>query len=372
MLLGLGACGSPGADSSAFTTMGAMPVSDGPSSSASSSTSGPDPSTTTSTSTSSTDTSGSDTSGEPPLDLGTLPDFGGAAPLGCQGKIDFLFVISRHLNMSYRQKQLVAAFPEFIATIETKFADFDYHIMVVDGDGPPPGAWWGDPTCTAVCPNLACKIGEPCCPFNLTNFQGQPCCDDPSYPCDDLDLVTACDQAWGAGTVFPAGKYTADKPCPIDGDLRYLVKGQSNLVETFACIAGIGNSGYHLIGQALTAAVQKPINDPGGCNRGFLRDDALLLVTLIATGADETELGSKGTPTEWAQAVVDAKHGDEKAVVMFNIGDTACHPYDRVCEMVKMFSFHHVENAKNTDYGPAFLKAASLVEAACAGYVVPG
>jgi hypothetical protein len=35
---------------------------------------------------------------------------------------------------------------------------------------------------------------------------------------------------------------------------------------------------------------------------------------------------SKGTPTEWAQAVLDAKHGDDKSVVMFNIGGCNCGP----------------------------------------------
>jgi hypothetical protein len=113
--------------------------------------------------------------------------------------------------------------------------------------------------------------------------QGKPCCADPNYPCEDLDLVTACDWAWGAGTVFPAGSFTADKPCPIDGGRRYLVKGQTDLDETFACIANVGVAGWKSLGQALTAAMQKPINAPGGCNDGFLREDALLMVTTIAT-----------------------------------------------------------------------------------------
>ena len=79
----------------------------------------------------------------------------------------------------------------------------------------------------------------------------------------------------GAGEVFPAGvSGEANKPCPIDGGRRYLVKGQSNLEETFACIATVGASGYGWLGQALTAAMQTNINDPGGCNNGFLRKDA--------------------------------------------------------------------------------------------------
>jgi hypothetical protein len=67
------------------------------------------------------------------FDVGTQPDFE-PPPEGCKGKIDFLFLVSRDWLMETHQAQLTAAFPKFIDTIESKFADFDYHIMVVDGD----------------------------------------------------------------------------------------------------------------------------------------------------------------------------------------------------------------------------------------------
>ena len=103
--------------------------------------------------------------------------------------------------------------------------------------------------------------------------------------------------------------------------------------ETFECIARVGNSGYGMLGQALTAAMQEDINGPGGCNEGFLREDALLMVTFIAANPDAPGLpaSSKGTPTEWAQAVLDAKHGDKNSVVMFNIGGCDCGPHEGEC-----------------------------------------
>ena len=318
---------------------------------------------------------GSADTAEPVRDLGGMPDFGDGSPVGCKGKIDLLFVISRHPSMSWSQEQLVAAFPKFIATIQSKFADFDYHIMVVTGD-----AGWGNDPCTEACPNLECKIGESCCLLQPQNGdKGMPCCPAPDYPCQQLDLVGACDRRLGAGEVFPAGiDGEANKPCPIDGSRRYLVKGQSDLEETFACIATVGTSGWYLLGQAMVAAVQD--EDPtknklGSCNPGFLREDALLMVTLIDNGYDDPEGGSEGTPTEWAKAVIDAKHGDDKSVVMLNIGgdpDPECEHDDRLCEVTKMFPFHHLESRWVTDYGPAFIKAASLVETACAGFVPPG
>ena len=295
-----------------------------------------------------------------------MPDFGDGSPVGCKGKIDFLFMISREGNMEYRQAQLAAAFPQFIDTIQSKFADFDYHIMVVDGD---PG--WGNMTCNDLCPNLACKVGEPCCNWYQQDAEGTPCCA-PDYPCQDLDLVTPCDRTWGAGTVFPAGvDGEANKPCPIDGGRRYLEKGQSNLEDTFACIATVGASGYGLLGQALTAAMQSNINDPGGCNNGFLRKDALLMVTFISTNGDVKGKQSAGTPAEWAQAVLDAKQGDDESVVMLNIGYFACTDSDRLCQVTKLFPFHHLESVLVADYGPAFVKAANLVETACAGFTPP-
>jgi len=276
--------------------------------------------------------------------------------------------------MVERQAQLALAVPQFIDAINLKFDDFDYHIMVVDGDGENNNndQGWGSMTCNEVCPNLACKVGEPCCSGGNFPDVGKPCCGEPNYPCEALDLVTACDWTWGAGTAFPAGEFTANKPCPIDGGRRYLVKGQTDLEETFACIANVGTDGWKSLGQALTAAVQKPINGPGGCNAGFLREDALLMVTTIATNSDDTEFGSEGTPAEWAQAVIDAKGGDEESVVMYNIGGTGCSPADRICQMVKMFTYHHLVHIEEPDYGPGFGEAASLVETACAGFTPPG
>jgi len=173
--------------------------------------------------------------------------------------------------------------------------------------------------------------------------------------------------------MFPAGTNgEANKPCPIDGDLRYLVKGQSNLEETFVCIATVGTSGKSQLGQAFTAAMQSNINDPGGCNNGFLRKDALLMVTFISNTVDE-EGESEGTPHKWAQAVLDAKYGDDRSAVMLSIGPHKAQfeLEDRIKMLVGLFPYHHLESSLVADYGPAFTTAASLIATACAGYSAP-
>ena len=70
----------------------------------------------------------------------------------------------------------------------------------------------------------------------------------------------------------------------------------------------IGTSGGHYMGEALTAAVNHNLNGPGGCNGGFLRKDALLMVTLLSSNYDVSEepFASAGTPESWHAAILAA------------------------------------------------------------------
>ena len=94
------------------------------------------------------------------------------------------------------------------------------------------------------------------------------------------------------------------------------------------------------------------------------------MATFSATNQDEKGWDSEGTPAEWAQAVIDAKHGDDKSVVMLNIGGVGCWDTDRLCQVTELFPFHHLGWVED-DYGPGFDQAASLVETACAGFTPP-
>jgi hypothetical protein len=280
------------------------------------------------------------------LDVGNSEDLGDGSKLGCQGKIDFLFVISR--AMEYHQSQLIDALPKFIATIDTRFADFDYHIMVLDGDGE-----WGLARCTEDC----VEVGS---------------CEVKNYPCDHLDLVTQCDGMIGAGNVFSAGGYAYNEPCEIAGGKRFLTRDQPNLAETFQCIGQVGISGRGAIGQALATAMSTQLGGIGGCNDGFLRDDALLMVTMIGGwDVEGYNWASTGTPEAWAQAVVDAKNSQPDSVVMLDIGDATLPWQDRIWKLTKMFKYGLVTDVRDSDYGPAFAAAMDLVDEACAGFVPP-
>jgi len=297
----------------------------------------------------STTGSGAGTSGSstgPRLDLGDKPDLEPPQPAGCKGKIDFLFVISSGVFVEDMQAQLIDAFPKFIETIQAKFADFDYHILVTDGRAD----YWGSPYCTKACP----MHPEPSCV---------------GYPCDLLDLAGPCETTWGAGNVFNVGQYTMNKPCNVAGGKRYVTREQPQLAETFECIARVGASGADLLGYSLVNAVSPELTGPGGCNEGFLRDDALLVITLATQSPDDD---SPGTPPEWVQAVIAAKHDDPDAIVAFGIVNEwqgKCDPMDRICEMVELFPYSLWIDNTELDYGPGFEAATVLVEVACGAFI---
>jgi hypothetical protein len=343
------ACNGPDATSSEFTMSGGTPPA-GTSTGESSSTGSSSSSSGSSSKSGSADGSGTSTTDATFPDMGTQPDFGG--PSGCKGKIDFLFVVSRASDTAVMQEKLVAAAPDFIATIQDQFDDFDLHIMVVDSDED----WW-----VLECEIMTC--GD---------------CDiDPNYPCDHIP--TKCDETLGAGTVFNVGPGTFDMPCEL-GEHRYITKDTPDIAGAFECIARVGAVGPNRMGDALVAAISPKLNafDPvPGCNAGFLRDDALLVLTMI--GPEDAPFGwnSKAGPwQDWRQAVVDAKHGNLDAIVALGIvSGEDCEvdpqPSRRLCNLIPSFPRSILEPLALEDYAEAFDKAAVLALDACSVFV-PG
>jgi hypothetical protein len=69
------------------------------------------------------------------------------------------------------------------------------------------------------------------------------------------------------------------------------------------------------MGDALIAALKPKINAEGGCNAGFLREDALLVVAFIN---DFNDTESKSWPYQQYDAIIAAKK-DPNAVVMLGV-----------------------------------------------------
>jgi hypothetical protein len=284
-------------------------------------------------------------------------DLGTGKPPGCEDKIDFLFVMQRSSQLPETQKKIVAAFPAFIETIQEKFAGFDVHILVTDTD------WqWGiqdcDPQGCAVTGNNGCKIGDK---FFI-----------PDYPCGVYSelMKDKCNITLGAGVLFNAGIDAPNVPCKLDDDRRYMDQNQSNLTATFACMAKVGTSGGGRVGRATVQAVSPELNMDGGCNAGFVRDDALLMITWVASHGDGF---SEGTPKEWAEAVFAAKHGNKESVIMLGIGGVPEDPPDvPLLSFLGRFPLSVREYITAESYGPAFAKAVDLVDEACEGFTPPG
>jgi hypothetical protein len=227
-------------------------------------------------------------------------DFGPVQPEGCKGKVDILFVISRLGTMVTEQTQLLASFPGFIDTIGHELEGFDVHILTANPDGLWPGKY-------------VCETGDGACKDYFPNCG--PTAED--YQCGVYpDLVTECDEVLGAGLTFNTGGSATNKLCDLHGGHRYIVGDEPNMAGAFECIAKVGTSGGDPpMGDAMIAAISPELNGPGGCNEGFLRDDALLVVVLI-TDTHDTE--SNSYDKSQYDAIVAAK-GDPSAVVMLAV-----------------------------------------------------
>jgi hypothetical protein len=276
---------------------------------------------------------------------------------GCQ-KVDFLFVIDSSGSMEDEQDALLASFPGFISAIEDTLQIDDLHVMVVDA-----GATAG----------------------------------------------AGCDAILGAGRTT-SGNGTN---CGLVGGQRYATQDQPDLVGAFSCMGarGFAGSGNERTMDSLLQSVTA-LDDPGQCNDGFLRDDAILVVTVITdeedSGADvnaspaldgscepaDGDPNSAGAPDTWHDALVATKADDPAAVVVLSLlGDcdvggacpgiamdpfdatvpiTGAEPAPRLRAFTQSFEHGSVGPVCAADYAPFFADAVSVIDTACSEFEPPG
>lgn len=276
---------------------------------------------------------------------------------GCT-KVDFLFVVDNSGSMGGEQTNLRTSFPGFIAAIEDEVQVEDFHIMVVDTDA--------GGLNTNICDTI-CQVLDEC--------QGVPC-----------DMLPPPGGGGGCDDVLGAGRLTngAGMACGVTGGNRYAVEGQADLTGTFSCLGDQGTSGDGNERQmeAMTEAIG-PLNGVGQCNEGFVRDDAILVVTVITDEEDDTS-----TPAAWKQALVDAKNGDESAVVVLGLfGDTdvpggvcsamngmndGADPSPNLRAFADSFMFGQWGSVCASDYAPFFSDAVGVIDGACDVFMPPG
>jgi hypothetical protein len=303
------------------------------------------------------------------LDVGPGPEDPDSTSDGCTA-LEFLFVVDNSGSMGDEQQNLVASFPQFIATIEQTVAIDDYRILVVE-------------TGVQEFYEELLECEEDC---------ADPDEEDCSVPgmgdvaCNALPAIPQCELTLGAGRVESAA--LPPSSCGVEGDGRYLTPSQPDLSATFQCMALVGTDGdgSEQPIRAMLDAVG-PVATGGACNDGFLRDDAVLVVTLITD--EEEELAS--AVESWRTELVAAKGGNESAVVMLglisdsHLAEGVCTPTDpmlgsggaepspRLWSFVESFGDRGVLGSVcEPDYAPFFQRAIDVIDFACEEYVPEG
>lgn len=173
---------------------------------------------------------------------------------------------------------------------------------------------------------------------------------------------------------FQAGPYTANKPCGVPPGQRFITSDTPDFAEVFACLARSGDAAGGLVMHGDTLGRALAFDLEHGCNAGFLREDALLMVVQIVAATVE-----EATPWDWADYALDAKGGDQDMAVALAIsvdwmgyqpgplceeGKTAPHPPTFV-EWTEYFD-HGVHGSKCAPtYAPFFAEAASIAAELC-------
>ncbi len=291
------------------------------------------------------------------FDLGEPGDVSGVSGVtdgggekGCN-KVDFLFVVDNSGSMGIHQTNLKNNFGPFIDTIMSSVAGNDFHIMVVDSD--------------------ACNQDS----ISTGGWPPPP----PPYNCNN-----GCDAVLGAG-VIRGGE------CVIPGGARYLTSAldPATIKSTFQCMAtvGVDGYGYEMPISSLLEAIG-PQSQPGQCNDGFVRRDAVLVLVIISddhTGLPgEDDIGGfRGTPQEWFDKVIAIKGGLQNVVVLglYTLAsDQSCTygmgppPWtsDKFIEFTEKFGTQGIMGSICTpNYQPFFQQAVGLIDTTCDEFVPP-
>lgn len=313
------------------------------------------------------------------LDVGG-PGTGGTLE-GC-GKVDFLFEIDNSFSMDEYQSRLVAGFPGFVSAIRGALGQAqDYNIMVVDTD--PAGAV----DCASICgPALDsnCVSGNSCVPYDpdiplctTTCLDVLECASLPGG-CQAPPPPDACDII-GAGIDFPRGADASNTACNFSSGGRFIDATEPDLDAAFGCAARVGTNARgtpELPIRSMLTALDRT-SAAGNCNAGFLRDDAILVVTIITDEDDYANDGTPGTVQDWIAALTAAKNGDSSSIVMlglFGDEDGGCGEDSiRLNEFLGAWGEQgRIGSICSESYVPFFEEVVGLIDTTCDDFDPPG
>ena len=182
--------------------------------------------------------------------------------------------------------------------------------------------------------------------------------------------------------MFPAGTGSANRRCDFFGGHRYIVGEDPKFEESFGCMTQAGMDGASPApAESMVKALSPEFNDPGGCNDGFLRDDALLVVTILSDVYDQD---SQGTVESWIAALREAKHGDEDAFAVLVLTTDVDVGYWQLCLpdqwnmnknrlrlLVEGIEHGFIGSICEETYTPFFEDTVAEVVELCDGLVIP-
>lgn len=282
-----------------------------------------------------TNTSAGETTANSGPDDPVLPDLGGPpdppkADKGCT-KVDFLFVIDNSGSMLNKQTKLLGSFDGFLAAIQGSFQGDSYHVGVITSD----------------------------------NYAGN------APGCQTIgDLVSQT-----------AGTESASMDCTPFVDGHRFATEKDDLNAKFPCMAkvGIAGSGTEQPVTALVAALTPAKASPGGCNAGFLRDDAILVVVIITDDPPSAIFDDAHPATDtsgWHAAVLAAKDNDPMSMVVIGFVPWACdgkYASPNLIEFVQSFGDQGVlASICEDDFGPIFAQAIETIVNTCEEFPTPG
>ncbi len=283
---------------------------------------------------------------------GTGPGDGTGGEMGCK-KVDLLFVVDDSASMYEEQNKLTAAFPDFMATIDQELVqekDIDYHVGVVSAEMAGSG----------MCILFMCADG----------FRGRL-----NHKEDRLSCK-------------------ADEPPG-----RWIEVGPVDQVSAqFKCIASMeGQDFQEMPLEGMRAALTDRITDQEGYNKGFLREDALLVIAILTDEDDQSvwkvpEMwnlipgpGPKAPVKDYWDAMVDLKGGDPNRVVVMAISgakDQDCKDNNDEVLAAKAPRVHEfLEYAApnsywtdicGNDYVQPLQDALDVIQASCENFIPPG
>jgi len=185
------------------------------------------------------------------------------------------------------------------------------------------------------------------------------------------------------GAYLPKRDRAANKRCQL-GPHRYISSETEDPAGALECITttGYGDHNSFFAELSMVKAVEPIITRvPGGCNLGFLRSEALLVVVYVSPHRswEVWEASAAGFPSEWAETLYAAKNGDKDKLMVLGIVTDMSSEDPTVCEKlggslhgtdVESFLYNHIKwfvhgSDCADDYTPFFAEGLELALELC-------